>query len=91
MYFNIEQGKAKGIFIPNLKSTQDMSNFAHEFEHYMYNEHTPKRKLALAVFRKIGELAEKLKPLQSKQSKKLFMNKLPLKRIYKISCSDILE
>lgn len=70
MYFNIEQGKAKGIFIPNLKSTQDMSNFAHEFEHYMYNEHTPKRKLALAVFRKIGELAEKLKPLQSKQSKK---------------------
>ena len=70
MYFNIGQGKAKGIFIPNLKSTQDMSNFAHEFEHYMYNEHTPKRKLALAVFRKIGKLAEKSKPLQSKPSKK---------------------
>ncbi len=70
MYFNISQGKAKGIFIPNLKTTQDMSNFAHEFEHYMYHEHTPKRKLFLTALRKFEKSTEKSKPLQSEPSKK---------------------
>jgi len=61
MYFNM-MGKAKGIYIPRIQTTGDISNFAHEFEHYMYNEHTPKRKILVTSVQKIGNMVEKIKP-----------------------------
>lgn len=65
LYFNF-QGKAKGIFIPKLQTPNEMANFAHEFEHYMYNEHTPKRKLLLKVAQKITEVTNRIKPPKTK-------------------------
>ena len=67
LYFNF-QGKAKGIFIPKLQTPNEMANFAHEFEHYMYNEHTPKRKLLLNTVQKISNIIERYKP-KAKQTK----------------------
>lgn len=53
--------KAKGIFVPSLGTESGISHFAHEFEHYMYNEHTPKRNLAIKTARKMAKLEEKFK------------------------------
>ena len=52
---------AKGIFVPSLGTESGISHFAHEFEHYMYNEHTPKRNLAIKTVRKMAKLEEKFK------------------------------
>lgn len=52
---------AKGIFIPSLGTERGISHFAHEFEHYMYNEHTPKRQLVRKTFIRMMKLEEKLK------------------------------
>ncbi len=65
IYFNL-QGKAKGIFIPKLQTPNEMANFAHEFEHYMYDEHTPKRKLLLKTVKKITNIADRIKPSKTK-------------------------
>lgn len=54
LYFNF-RGTTKGIYIPDLKTSEDMSNFAHEFEHYMYNEHTPKRKALLSFIKQFAK------------------------------------
>lgn len=45
--------KAKGIFVPSLGTEKGISHFAHEFEHYMYNEHTPKRSILIKIARKM--------------------------------------
>lgn len=57
VHFNL-RGKYKGIYIPNLKTPEDMSNLAHEIEHYLYNSHTPKRKTFLYIIR----MMRKFKP-----------------------------
>ena len=62
LYFNM-QGKAKGIYIPKVKTDKEISNFAHEFEHYLYNEHTPKRKSVLTFVQSVNRMNEKLKSL----------------------------
>lgn len=63
MYFNM--GKTKGIFVPSLNGSNPNSKaiptFAHEFEHYMYNEHTPKRSIFLKLVQKIASKKEKVK------------------------------
>ena len=59
IYFNM-QGKAKGIYIPYLDYVSDVSNLAHEIEHYMYNEHTPVRKTLVNIVQKFSNLKEKI-------------------------------
>lgn len=63
MYFNM--GKTKGIFVPSLNGSNPNSKaiptFAHEFEHYMYNEHTPKRSIFLKLVQEIASKKEKVK------------------------------
>lgn len=65
LYFNFK-GKAKGIFIPKLQTPNEMANFAHEFEHYMYNEHTPKRSLLIKTVQKISNMTDRIKPPKTK-------------------------
>jgi len=62
LYFNM-QGKAKGIYIPKVETDTEISNFVHEFEHYLYNEHTPKRKSVLTFVQAVNRMNEKLKSL----------------------------
>lgn len=64
VYFNM--GKTKGIFVPSLNCSNPNSKaiptFAHEFEHYMYNEHTPKQSMIMKMVQKIASKKEKVKP-----------------------------
>lgn len=64
VYFNM--GKTKGIFDPSLNCSNPNSKaiptFAHEFEHYMYNEHTPKQSMIMKMVQKIASKKEKVKP-----------------------------
>jgi len=62
LYFNM-QGKAKGIYIPKVETDTEISNFVHEFEHYLYNEHTPKRKSVLTFVQSVNRMNEKFKSL----------------------------
>lgn len=62
LYFNM-QGKAKGIYIPKVETDKEISNFVHEFEHYLYNEHTPKRKSVLTFVQSVNRMNEKFKSL----------------------------
>lgn len=62
VYFNM--GKTKGIFAPSLNGSNPKAIpiFAHEFEHYMYNEHTPKQSMIMKMVQKIASKKEKVKP-----------------------------
>lgn len=51
--------KAKGIFVPSLGTEKGITHFAHEFEHYMYNGHTPKRRILIKTVRKMMGLKDK--------------------------------
>lgn len=62
LYFNM-QGKAKGIYIPKIETDKEISNFVHEFEHYLYNEHTPKRKAILTFVQSAYKVSKKFKSL----------------------------
>ena len=62
LYFNM-QGKAKGIYIPKIETDKEISNFVHEFEHYLYNEHTPKRKSVLTFVQSAYKVNKKIKSL----------------------------
>lgn len=69
-YFGTAKGTT-GIYAPNLTQEGAISDFAHEFEHYMYDEHTPKRKILISTVRKIVKVADKLKNiLKIKESPK---------------------
>ena len=74
LYFNM-QGKAKGIYIPKIESDKEISNFVHEFEHYLYNEHTPKRKAILTSCQSFVRMNEKLKSLFKKSAKEVTARK----------------
>ena len=61
VHFNFLAGK--GIYMPNISREKDLASFAHEFEHYMHNEHTFIRK-------KINQVNEKRRANKAKSGQK---------------------